>query len=172
MLIVIAFADAITKICPCSLLPSTAFLSLWPPHKFSFRLLKYFDPTALPPRHGSYVLIRAPLLGVRTASDLCCRDLLTEVSRFLVHTLCYYSIIISGAPRAVRSPCRVHPHAPSIYLICDRRFLFRGRAGCQELSHLELFGGKRGARRKCAHSFVFRSLDAYVRPKRRESVQP
>ena len=90
MLIVIAFADAITKICPCPLLPSTAFLSLWPPHKFSFRLLKYFDPTALPPRHGSYVLIRAPLLGVRTASDLCCRDLLTEVSRFLVHTLCYY----------------------------------------------------------------------------------
>ena len=90
MLIVIAFADAITKICPCPLLPYTAFLSLWPPHKFSFRLLKYFDPTALPPRHGSYVLIRAPLLGVRTASDLCCRDLLTEVSRFLVHTLCYY----------------------------------------------------------------------------------
>ena len=90
MLIVIAIADAITKICPCPLLPYTAFLSLWPPHKFSFRLLKYFDPTALPPRHGSYVLIRAPLLGVRTASDLCCRDLLTEVSRFLVHTLCYY----------------------------------------------------------------------------------
>ena len=24
----------------------------------------------------------------------------------------------------------------------------------------------------CAHSFVFKSLDAYVRPKRRESVQP
>ena len=93
MLIVIAFADAITLIiCPSPLLPSTAFLSLWPPHKFSFRLLKYFDPTALPPRHGSYVLIRAPLLGVRTASDLCCRDLLTEVSRFLVHTLCYYYV--------------------------------------------------------------------------------
>jgi hypothetical protein len=57
---------------------------------FTFAPLKHFDPTALPPRHGSYVLIRAPLLGVRTASDLCCRDLLTEVSRFLVHTLCYY----------------------------------------------------------------------------------
>jgi hypothetical protein len=52
--------------------------------------LKFLDPTAPPPRHGSNVLIRAPLLGVRTASDLCCRDLLIEVSRFLVHTLFYY----------------------------------------------------------------------------------
>ena len=53
-----------------------------------------------------------------------------------------------GLRALLRSPCRVHPHAPSIYLVCDRRFLFRGRAGCQELSRLELFGGKRGTRRQ------------------------
>jgi hypothetical protein len=91
-----------------SVAPSQVFLSP----------LKYFDPTALPPRHGSYVLIRAPLLGVRTASDLCCRDLLTEVSRFLVHTLCYYYILFvpvrGGSESKVNTLCIIvlRPNSP------------------------------------------------------------
>jgi hypothetical protein len=28
-----------------------------------------------------------------------------------------------GLRALLRSPCRDHPHAPSIYLVCDRRFL-------------------------------------------------
>ena len=126
MLIVIAFAITKSVHARSCLI---RFCSLVPAHKFYLRLT-FLDPTALPPRHGSNVLIRAPLLGVRTASDLCCRDFLNRGFPILVHTLCYSqnSRVVDramsvGLRALLRSPCRDHPHAPSIYLVCDRRFL-------------------------------------------------
>ena len=84
MLIVIAFAITKSVHARSCLI---RFCSLVPAHKFYLRLT-FLDPTALPPRHGSNVLIRAPLLGVRTASDLCSRDFLNRGFPILVHTLC------------------------------------------------------------------------------------
>ena len=91
---------------------------------------KPLDPTASPPRHGSNVLIRAPLLGVRTASDLCSRDPLFESTNsrlqfvvfsglpILVDTLCYSGA--GGASVALRWRVKYH-FLPSQY--CRARVL-------------------------------------------------
>ena len=116
---------------------------VWPLHKFSFRLLKYLDRTAMPPRHGSHVRIRAPLLGVRTVRVWAlsishqgrCRAWYSRSCMSLPRdALCFHFF-----SRATHSPQEIMP-AHGLYMVFD---LFRSYLLGESAKEADL--GSRGA---------------------------